>query len=237
MVGLVQTQGFRCVKIKVSERMGRDRDASPGRTERIIPLMREALREGVDISADANGGFSAPRAIRVGRLLERYNYFHFEEPCPFEDPEATAQVAAALDIPVAGGEQDSSLYHYKRLMDERVVDIVQVDVGYVGGLSRARKVAEMAELAGMPCTPHNSGHSLLQVFTMHLAAAMPACSHPQEWRTDAQPWADNLYELHLVVSGGSVTLPAGVGGYGHERVSAKSDPPSLERGRIDVNPR
>jgi len=207
MVGLVQAQGFRCVKIKVGERMGRDRDAAPGRTERIVPLMREALGPDVAISADANGGFSAPRAIRVGRLLEQHNYFHFEEPCPFHDLKATAQVAAALDIPVAGGEQDSSLHHYKRLMDERVVDIVQVDVGYVGGLSRARKVAEMAELAGMPCTPHNSGHSLLQVFTMHLAAAMPACYHYQEWRADAQPWTDDLYGPHLEVSGGSVTLP------------------------------
>lgn len=73
MVGLVQAQGFRCVRIKVGERMGRDRDASPGRTERIIPLMREALGPNVDISADAKGGFSAPRAIRMGRLLEWYN--------------------------------------------------------------------------------------------------------------------------------------------------------------------
>lgn len=208
MAELVDKYGFRCVKIKIGGRMGQDVDAVPGRTERIIPLMREALGDGVDISVDANGGFSPHRAIRVGRLLERHGYFHFEEPCPYTEWENTAAVAAALDIPVAGGEQDNALATFERLIRMRAVDIVQVDIGYIGGIGRARRVAELAELAGLPCTPHCSNHSLLQVFTLHLAAAMPACRHYQEWRADEdQPWAA-LYEPHVQVVDGAVAAPA-----------------------------
>jgi L-alanine-DL-glutamate epimerase-like enolase superfamily enzyme len=160
---LVAARGFRAVKIRVGQLMGRDVDAAPRRTERIIPHMREVLGDDVDILADANGGFSVGRAIRVGRLLEDHGYFHFEEPCPFPDLEQTAQVASALDIPVAGGEQDISLPQFQRMINGRAVDIVQPDIGYIGGISRARKVAVLAEAAGVPCTPHCANSSLLQV--------------------------------------------------------------------------
>jgi L-alanine-DL-glutamate epimerase-like enolase superfamily enzyme len=208
MAELVARKGFRCVKIKVGGRMSRDADAAPGRTEQIVPLMREALGVQVDISADANSSYTPAKAIQVGRLLEHYGYFHFEEPCPFDEPENTRQVAAALDIPIAGGEQDSDLRMFKQLLDQRVVDIVQPDIGYIGGISRAKRVAELAELAGAPCTPHCSNHSLLQVFTLHLAAAMPACYQYQEWRADDDvPWAEAIFEPALEVIDGHLPLP------------------------------
>jgi L-alanine-DL-glutamate epimerase-like enolase superfamily enzyme len=205
---VVKKHGFKCVKIKVGGRMGQDQDAAPKRTERLIPLMREALGDDVDISADGNGAYSVSKALQVGRLLEKYNYFHFEEPCPFEFLDNTAQVAAALDIPVAGGEQDNNLQTFKRMIDTRTVDIIQLDIGYIGGISRARKVAELAELAGMACTPHCANRSMLQVFTLHFAAAMPACYHYQEWRaSDDKSWAQEIYEPMLEVKRGNLTLP------------------------------
>lgn len=207
LADLVSRHGFRCVKVRIGDAMGQDMDASPRRTERLIPLMRDALGDEVDINADANGGFSPGRAIRVGRLLERYGYFHFEEPCPFDELENTSQVAAALDIPVAGGEQDNSLQQFSRMIQMRAVDIVQPDIGYIGGLARARAVAEMAEWAGIPCTPHCANHSLLQVFTLHLAAAMPACTQYQEWSAeDDRAWAGEIYEPVLEVINGSVAV-------------------------------
>ena len=199
--------GFRCAKIKIGDMMGRDTDPSPGRTERLIPLMRERLGEDIDIHADGNGGYSPAMAIKVGRMLEEHNYFHFEEPCPFTQIENTAVVAAALDIPVAGGEQDYSLEQFRRMIDMQAVDIVQPDIGYIGGISPARKVAFMAEAAGIPCTPHCANQSMLQVFTLHFAAAMPACTQYQEWSIeDNQGWAKEIYEPALEVKGGSVSV-------------------------------
>ena len=203
----VNTHGFRCVKIKIAGRMGSNRDASPGRTDRLIPLMRDALGDSVDIKVDANGGYTPAKAIQVGRMLEHYGYHHFEEPCPFPQIESTAHVAAALDIPVAGGEQDNSLDQFHRMIAMRAVDIVQPDIGYVGGVSRARRVAQMAENAGLECTPHCANRSM-QLFTLHLAAAMPSCSDFQEWSIEqSSGWANDTFEPELVVNDGAVRVP------------------------------
>jgi L-alanine-DL-glutamate epimerase-like enolase superfamily enzyme len=208
MADAIGAHGFRCVKIKIGGRMSQDADAWPGRTDQIIPLMREALGAAVAISADANSSYSPQQAIKIGRLLERHNYFHFEEPCPFDQIDNTRIVADALDIPVAGGEQDNDLRRFQQMIDTRAVDIVQLDIGYIGGISRARRVAELAELAGIPCTPHCANHSMLQVFTLHFAAAMPACYHFQEWRIDTDAaWAEEIYEPLPRVVDGAIALP------------------------------
>ena len=211
MVGLVEEFGFRAAKIRVGEAMGRDRDAAPGRTRRIIPHMREVMGPDFQLSADANGGYTAAEAIRVGRLLEGSGYFHFEEPCPFPQLDETAAVADALDIPVSGGEQDTSLPQFHRMISRRAVDFVQPDIGYIGGVSRARKVAVLAEAAGIACTPHCANASLLQVFTLHLALAMPACIHPQEWSIEQTAWTEGVYSPMPRVVDGEVTAPTGPG--------------------------
>jgi L-alanine-DL-glutamate epimerase-like enolase superfamily enzyme len=204
---LRETNGFRCAKIRIGDVMAHDRDAAPGRTERIIPYIRAAMGDDFHIHADANSGFTVSRAIRVGRLLEANGYYHFEEPCPYPELENTAQVAAALDIPVAGGEQDNSLVQFRRMIAMQAVDIVQPDIGYIGGVARARRVARMAEDAGIPCTPHCSNRSMLQVFTLHLAASMPACAQFHEWGIEDTPWTEGVYEPALRVVDGGVEVP------------------------------
>lgn len=211
LAALVAEQGFGGVKIRVAEAMGRDGDAAPGRTEQIIPLMREVLGADVAISADANGGFTPGRAVQVGRLLEEQGYFHFEEPVPFGDLDQTRRVADALDIPVSGGEQDTLLAQFHRMLSTGAVDIVQPDIGYIGGVSRARKVAVLAEAVGLPCTPHCANDSLLQVFSLHLAAAMPACHQRQEWSIESTSWTEQLYAPMLQVEDGRVALPTAPG--------------------------
>lgn len=211
MQGLMESNGFRAFKLRIASVMGADQDAWPGRTKAIICTVRESLGDGVEILADANGGYSAAQAIRVGRLLEEHGYFHFEEPCPFPQLENTAKVAAALDIPVAGGEQDNSLEQFHRMITMNAVDIVQPDIGYLGGISRARKVVGMAEAAGIPCTPHCANQSLLQVFTLHLAASSPAVSQFQEWSIEDTAWTKNLFHPVPTVVGGAVEISSAPG--------------------------
>lgn len=206
LLKLIEEQGFKCVKIRVGQVMGRDSDASPGRTPKLIKHIREVLGPDVNINADGNSGFSAAAAIRVGRMMEEHDYFHFEEPCPYPQIENTAKVAAALDIPVAGGEQDNSLDQFHRIIETKAVDIIQPDIGYIGGVSRARRVAWMAEAAGIPCTPHCANRSLLQVFTLHLAAAMPSISQYQEWTIENNSWVKDIYAPMPEVVDGSVAV-------------------------------
>ena len=203
----IDAKGYRAVKTRVGQEMGADVDKWPGRTEEIIPVMRDVLGDDVELSADANGGFSVGRAVRVGRMLEDYRYFNYEEPLPYPDIEGLAHVTATLDIPVSGGEQDYSLSQFRRMLAVRAVDIVQPDVGYIGGISRARKVAIMAEAAGIPCTPHCANHSLLQVFSLHLAVAMPSCSQYQEWSAESPAWTRGIYSPMPEVVGGEVAAP------------------------------
>ncbi|HEY9292090.1 MAG TPA: mandelate racemase/muconate lactonizing enzyme family protein [Microlunatus sp.] len=206
--GLVSSGRFTDFKIRVGAVMGRDADAAPGRTAKIIKTVREAVGDDVSLRADANGCYTPAAAIKVGRLLEAYDYYHFEEPCPYPQLENTAQVAAALDIAVAGGEQDQHLEQFHRMITDRVVDIVQPDIGYIGGILRARKVALMAEAAGIPCTPHCANTSLLQVFTLQLAACSPSVHQPQEWSIEEVDWTKDVFDGLPQVRGGTVELGA-----------------------------
>jgi L-alanine-DL-glutamate epimerase-like enolase superfamily enzyme len=202
----VDAAGFRGVKYKIGIRNGREADPLDPRTAELIPMVRRTLGDGMHISADANGAYSPAQAVGVGRFLEEYGYYHFEEPNPCWELDNMGYVARALDIPVGAGEQEFSMEIIRRMIAERLVDIIQPDVCYIGGLSRARRVAEMADTAGMPCTPHNSNRSLLQVFTAHLVSALPACSGLQEWSIEDQSPAANLYAPVPVVKDGEIEL-------------------------------
>jgi L-alanine-DL-glutamate epimerase-like enolase superfamily enzyme len=177
----IQEYGFRCAKIKIGARNGRDAELLRGRTRELVPLARKRLGDDIELSADANGAYSPGQAVRIGRLLEEYGYFHLEEPNPMWELDNMGYVADKLDIPIGAGEQEFSLEIIRRMVAERLVDVIQPDVCYVGGLTRAKRVADLAELNGIPCTPHSSGHSLIQVFTAHLVAASPACTQYLEW--------------------------------------------------------
>src|ERR1700752_4692308 len=131
----------------VGAECGHDVDEGPGRTEAIVPLVSRALGAGVAKLVDANSGFSPPRAIEVGRLLEAEGVGHYEEPCPYWKLEETRQVSNALEHDVAGGRPGWDLASWARMIEMRAVDIVQPDVMYLGGIFRTLEVVRMAAAA------------------------------------------------------------------------------------------
>ncbi len=202
--------GYTAFKFRVGAECGRDVDEWPGRTEAIVPAVRAALGDDVDLLVDANSGFSPQRAIDVGRMLEANGVGHFEEPCPYWELEQTRRVTEALDIDVTGGEQDCHLWNWRRMIDMRAVDVVQPDVCYVGGFTRALEVAAMAHAADLPCTPHCANLSMVTLFTMHLLRAVPNAGKYLEFSiegTDYYPWQEGLFvESPYEVNDGHVTL-------------------------------
>ncbi len=90
------------------------------------------------------------------------SYGYFEEPCEFEDLWGTKEVADALTLPVAGGEQEFSLHRWRWTIENRGVDIAQPDLRYGGGFIPATKVARMAAAAGLRVVPHMSGGGLVR---------------------------------------------------------------------------
>ncbi len=212
LVRLRDTQGFDAFKWRVAAECGRDVDEWPGRTEEVIPVVARALGEGVAKLVDANSGFSPARAIAVGQMLQDEGISHFEEPCPYWEFEQTRQVTQALDLDVTGGEQDWDLPTWQRMMDQQVVDIVQPDVMYMGGLSRTLEVARMAAARGLPCTPHSANLSLVTICTMHLLGAIPNAGKYLEFSiegADYYPWQQDLFLGEpYAVRDGTLQIPA-----------------------------
>ena len=211
--------GFDAFKFRVGAEVGRNIDEWPGRTEEIVPTIRKALGDDATLLVDANSCYSPARAIEVGRMLEDYGVVHYEEPCPYWELEQTKQVTDTLSLSVTGGEQDSDLRIWKRMIDMRAVDIVQPDVCYMGGIARTLQVARMAAEAGIKTTPHCANLSLVTLFTMHVLAAIPNGGDYLEFSiegADYYPWQDGLFrQSPYTVVDGKVTI-SGEPGWGIE---------------------
>ncbi|MDX1529067.1 MAG: mandelate racemase/muconate lactonizing enzyme family protein, partial [Gammaproteobacteria bacterium] len=188
--------GFDAFKFRIGAECGRDVDEWPGRTEEIVPAVRNALGNDVALLVDANSGFSPERAIQVGRVLEDYGVEHFEEPCPYWELEQTRQVTQALDLDVTGGEQDCEIPTWRRIIELKAVDVIQPDVCYLGGLTRTLRVAKMGAEAGLACTPHSANLSMVTLFTMHLLGAIDNAGKYLEFSIegpDYYPWQEDLF--------------------------------------------
>lgn len=208
---LKDTQGFEAFKIRVGKVTGHNEDEWPGRTEEIIPTVRKAVGDSITLLADANSCYTPDKAIQVGRMMEDHNYFFFEEPCPFWELEWTAEVNAALEMHVAGGEQDNDLAQWRRMIKMNAVDIVQPDICYIGGISRSMAVADMAAKAGKTCVPHSANLSMLTLFAMHIMAAIPNPAPYLEYSIEDVEWAKNIFEPSLTIKDGKAVFPAGPG--------------------------
>jgi L-alanine-DL-glutamate epimerase-like enolase superfamily enzyme len=204
---LRDTQGFRAFKVRIGKVCGHDQDQWPGRTEELIPTVRKAIGNDVSLLADGNSCYTPAKAIQVGKMLEDHKVCHFEEPCPYWELEWTAQVAAALNVPIAGGEQDNDLAQWRRMIAMKAVDIVQPDICYVGGLTRALRVANMAAKAKLPCVPHSANLSMVTVFTLHTLGAIPNAGPFMEFSIEPTNWTEELYYPQLKVNDGRVDIP------------------------------
>jgi L-alanine-DL-glutamate epimerase-like enolase superfamily enzyme len=128
----------------------------PGRGADVanVKAIRDAIGYDIDLMVDANSAFSASSAIRIGRKLEHYEVYWFEEPVPPDDLDGYIRVSHALDIPVSGSESLFGRYNFRDLIVKQAVDIVQPDIGRCGGISECQKIAAMAEAYDLPFTPH-----------------------------------------------------------------------------------
>jgi len=211
LVRLRDSKGYRAFKIRIGSVCGHDKDQWSGRTEALVPTVRKAIGDDVSLLVDANSCYTPAKAIEVGKLLEDNNVCHLEEPCPYWELEWTAKVTAAINVPVAGGEQDNDLAQWRRMVRMRAVDIAQPDICYIGGLTRALRVASMAAKANMPCVPHSANLAMVTVFTLHMLGAIPNAGPHIEFSIEPTNWIRDLYYPSLQVRDGLVAFPDGPG--------------------------
>ena len=206
---LIEKTGANAIKYRLGGRMNRNIDAMPGRTENLIPLSRKALGDKITILTDANSSYDAPKAIEIGHMLEAIGCIHYEEPCPFDDFEATKRVKDALKIPIALGEQESSHWRFQEMIRNRVADVVQPDLYYYGGLIRSIRVARMAELCSLPIMLHLSG-GFGFVYSLHFSSCVKNLSPWQEYKQGTETYGQ-WFDPPLVTTNSSINVPKGPG--------------------------
>jgi L-alanine-DL-glutamate epimerase-like enolase superfamily enzyme len=162
----------KAIKFKLGGRMSHA-ETPPDRSTRLIPMVRKTFGDDMVISADSNGSYGPEEAIRIGRIMQEYNYAFYEEPVPFDDYDGLEQVADALQIPIALGEQEPSTWNFRHILAHNNVGIVQQDMFYFGGMVRCMKVARMAAALNKQCIPHISSTGLGYVYMMHFVSAIP----------------------------------------------------------------
>ncbi|MCI0338108.1 MAG: mandelate racemase/muconate lactonizing enzyme family protein [Acidobacteria bacterium] len=207
---IVAETGANAIKFRLGARMRYD-DASTRRDHSLIPLTRKTFGDKMTIYADANGSYDIPMSIKIGKIMEEYRLSFLEEPVPFDYYDETKQIADRLRIPIAGGEQESSLRRFRWMIENDGVQIVQPDLLYFGGLIRSVKVARMAAAAGMDCTAHMSGGGLGYLYIAHFASCVPNCGPHQEYKGDGDTTPVTCESSSLKSENGVMKIPSGPG--------------------------
>ncbi len=207
----VERTGAKAVKFKIGGRMSDNRDAAPERTNKLLELATQKLAGKVTLMADANGSYDAENAIEIGKRLQEMKYLWFEEPCPWEELSETKKVADALDMKVAFGEQDSSLWLFQWMIDNKVMDVVQPDLNYNGGFIRAAKVARMARKADMWICPHDTQTGAAAVNILQFAATTPNIGPWMEYVSRNAPKKEPWYAPNFDIKDGVIPVPTGPG--------------------------
>lgn len=201
----------KALKFKVGGRMSSNADFPPNRTEKLIPLIRKTFGDDMVVYADSNGSYTAEEAIRIGHMMEREAFDFYEEPVPFDWYEETREVKNALNIPIAGGEQEPSMHNFKWLIEKDALDIVQPDIFYFGGMVRSMKVARMAHAVGKTCVPHISGSGLGYLYMMHFVSVLPNAGPYHEFKGFNNDIPLECRTSDLKIKNGRIKVPTGPG--------------------------
>ena len=124
------------------------------RAEKFVRCLREAVGSKCDLLFGTHGQMTTSSAIRLARRLEKYDPLWLEEPVPPENVEEMARVARSTSIPIATGERLATKYEFARLLKQQAASILQMNLGRVGGILEAKKIAGMAEANYAQIAPH-----------------------------------------------------------------------------------
>jgi galactonate dehydratase len=143
------------------------------RTEAYVARVREAVGDRCDLLLGTHGQLTPAGAVRLARRLERFDPLWFEEPVPPDSPEEMAVVARATSIPVATGERLTTKHEFARVLRTRAAAILQPNLGRVGGVLEAKKIAGMAEAYYAQIAPHLYCGPVVGAANIQLATCSP----------------------------------------------------------------
>jgi D-galactarolactone cycloisomerase len=203
--------GFSALKIKLG--FGLSDDLA------VMRAVQRALADrDVTLMVDTNHAYGFADARRLGRLLEPFQLRWYEEPLAPEDYAGYRELRAALNIPIAAGENEHSLYGFRELLGHRCVDIAQPDVASGGGFTACRHIIALAQAHGVAVNPHVWGSAVAQAASLQLIAAVPVAHHALvatepifEYDRSAHPFRRALVKEAIEHAGGWIEIPRGPG--------------------------
>lgn len=220
----LREQGFTAVKLGWGP-LGAD----PALDLELAAAACESAGEGMAVLIDAGLGYGsdAGTAIEVARGLEELGVFWLEEPFEPDEYEAYAELADAVEIRVAAGEQDTTLWGFRELIERGHVDLVQPDVTRCGGITELVRIAEFARSRGVETVPHAWKSGIIKAASLHVNAVLPEALF-QEYCVADTPINTSLTRERLPLEpDGSVLVPTGPG------LGVELDRDVLDRYRVD----
>ena len=131
----------------------------------------------VTLMIDTNHAYGRSEALYLGHALKEYNLRWYEEPVVPEDISGYAELRSKLKMPIAGGENEHTLFGYRSLFENDAVDIAQPDIGSCGGITSAKHIIALAHSFGVEVNPHVWGSAIAQAASIQVIAAIPTTHH------------------------------------------------------------
>ncbi len=233
--------GFRAVKMKVGRNSGIEMSALRASNERGIAevslatdiervaAVREAIGPEIRLAVDANGAWDVATAVKMGRAMEPFDIYWYEEPVWPDDVDGSREVAEKTSIAVAGYETCSyGIVDFARYISARAVHFVQPDVAWAGGLTESLKIAHLAQAANLPIAPHIHGSAVAVAAGLHLLAAVRNGSMAETVFPAHELMTELVREpLTLDPSSGEIELSERPG------LGIELDPETVQRFRVD----
>ena len=199
--------GFRAMKVKLG--FGIEDDLA------VMRAVRDALAgEPVTLMIDTNHAYGVADAIRLGRALEDLGLRWYEEPVVPERPEDYRAVREALDIPIAGGENEYTLHGFRQLLAQDALDIAQPDLCCCGGFTAAKHIVALAHAHGVQVNPHVWGSAVGQAASLQWIASIPLAHHALfaaepvfEYDTSSHPFRSRLVGEPVLQKEGWIEVP------------------------------
>lgn len=200
-------RGFKAMKMRFLHGPA-DGLAGLRRNVELVRMLRDAVGDGIDIMADAYMGWDLEYALRMCRALEPFDMKWVEEPLLPDQLREYAVLRRSSPVPIAAGEHETTRYGFAQIIEASALDIIQFDIGRVGGFSEARKVCALAQAAGLPVYTHAYGLPTLHLATSDTAVSMVEYFPVPVWdEVEEAPHFDGA----AVPDGGQVSIGADPG--------------------------
>ena len=203
--------GFKAMKIKLGFGINDDLE--------VMSAINTALDDpNIEIMVDTNHAYGRSDALTLGRALEKYNIRWYEEPVVPEDIASYQALRTQLNVPIAGGENEHTLYGFNQLFQQQALDIAQPDVGSCGGITAMQNITSIAQANGVQVNPHVWGAAIAQAASLQVIAALPITTHSLfpthpilEYDRSSHPFRQRLVESAWSITDGIVHIPSGPG--------------------------